>query len=75
MLPIFQICVPPMNPATADKTVIASWIIFFQTLVLSATIQQFNQVENRPLYRYKRTRRSNERILNLPEQRAHFAQP
>lgn len=36
MLLGYQNCVPPINPATADKTVIASWIIFFQTLGFNA---------------------------------------
>lgn len=75
MLPISQICVPPIKPAIADKTVIASWIIFFHTLPLSATVQQFKQVEIRPRRRYIRKRTSGVRKLNLPAKRAHSAQP
>lgn len=71
MLPIFQICVPPINPAIADKTVIASWIIFFHTLPLSATVQQFIKLESCPHRRYKRKRTSGVRKLNLPAKRPH----
>lgn len=74
MLPISQICVPPMNPAMAESTVIASWIIFFHTLLLSAMTYQRIKVENRLPHRYIRKRRLSVRKLNLPEERAHFAQ-
>ena len=75
MLPFSQICVPPINPAIADSTVIASWIIFFHTLLLTATERQIKQVEIRPLRRYIRKRTSGARKLNLPVKRAHSAQP
>lgn len=71
MLPISQICVPPMNPAIADSTVIASWIILFQTLPLRATARQFMKVEIRHHRRYKRKRMSGVRKLNLPAKRPH----
>lgn len=67
MLPISQICVPPIKPATAESTVIASWIIFFHTLGLSATTYQRIKVEIRLLRRYTRKRTSDGRKQNLPE--------
>ena len=75
MLPIFQICVPPMNPAIADKTVIASWIIFFHTLLFTAMIQQFIKLESRPRHRYIRKQRLGVRKLNLPAEQRRFEQP
>lgn len=72
MLSGYQICVPPMNPATADKTVIASWIILFQTLVFNATTYQRIKVDFRPLHQSKRKRTSGVRKLNLPGVQAHF---
>ena len=71
MLPIDYICVPPINPAIADKTVIANWIIFFQTLPLRATTYQFIKVETRPRRRYTRKRKLSVRKQNLPVQRPH----
>lgn len=67
MLPISQICVPPINPAIADSTVIASWIIFFQTLLFIATVNQRFKVETRPHRRYTRKRMLSERTQNLLE--------
>lgn len=75
MLPISQICVPPMNPAIADKTVIASWIIFFHTLLFIATTYQRFKVESRPRRRCRRRQKSNERKQSLPEEQARSAQP
>lgn len=72
MLPISQICVPPINPAIALSTVIASWIILFQTLVFNATIQQFSLVEIRPPGSDERKQKSNARIQSPPEELARF---
>lgn len=75
MLSFSQICVPPMNPAIAERTVIASWIIFFQTLLFIATVQQFKTTETHLHCRYTRKQMSGARIQNLPEERAHFERP
>ena len=56
-----------MNPAMADKTVIASWIILFQTLVLRATTYQRIKVEIRPRRHCRRKQRLSERIRYLLE--------
>ena len=73
MLPFSQICVPPINPAIADSTVIASWIIFFHTLLFIVTFQQFMKVEIRLPDFDKRKQKLGVRIQNLPEEPAHFA--
>lgn len=72
MLPISQICVPPINPAIALSTVIASWITLFQTLGFNDMNYQFMKVESHLPGFDERKQKSNARIQSPLEELAHF---